>query len=92
MDRRNTFSGFWLLRMCLGVQCLWLAHWQFFDELMQNFELQRDREFSFSFARIIKGTAAPRRAEELRDLVPERFAYNAHRIGGWRPAHCICAR
>jgi hypothetical protein len=29
MDRPNTSSGFRLLRMCLGVQPLWLAHWQY---------------------------------------------------------------
>src|ERR1700732_314505 len=47
MDRRNTFSGFWLLRMCLVFN-----HppgsptGKSFDEAMRNFELQRDREFS----------------------------------------------
>jgi hypothetical protein len=40
------FSGFWLFRMCLGVHSSGSPIGNSFDEMMQNFELQRDREFS----------------------------------------------
>jgi hypothetical protein len=43
-------SGLRLLRMRVGIQALWRVKGKLFDEMMRNFELERDNEFTSMFA------------------------------------------
>ena len=50
MDRRNTFSRLWLLRMCLGVHLFWLAHRQKSERLLYCDHVAHDGEGLFRLA------------------------------------------